>query len=278
MTVNESDRGRGRVAFALYGYLVVTLALPLVVVALWAFHDPKVGWFPPDILPRSLSFASWREVTADRQILPAAALSLVVSTVVTVLGALLAFPTAWALARFDFPLKRAVEMLILAPLIVPGVVVAVSVGEIFFSIGLAGTVVGVIAVQIIGTLPLMIRILTAVLEGIPAELIHAARTLGASPRIAVLRIGLPLAWPGFLAGGVLNFIGSFEEFEKSFMVGAPGVQTLAVRLWGYLGGESLVLPTASVVTLILLVPMLVLFTFVERLTRDDVMSAGLGKL
>lgn len=106
-----------------------------------AFHDPAVGWFPPDILPRSLSLTSWREVLADRQIPLSAVLGLVVSSIVA--GPPPAFPTARALARFDFPLKRAVEPLILAPLIVPGVVVAV---------------------QIIGTPPPMIRVLTAVLE------------------------------------------------------------------------------------------------------------------
>jgi multiple sugar transport system permease protein/putative spermidine/putrescine transport system permease protein len=124
----------------------------------------------------------------------------------------------------------------------------------------------------------MSRILSATLEGIPSELILAARSLGATPRRAVLRIALPLAWPGFLAGGLLSFIASFEEFEKSFMIGAPRVQTLAVRLWSYLGGDVLVIPTASVVTLILLVPMMVIFFLAERVMKDDVMASGLGKL
>ncbi|MGB3815323.1 MAG: ABC transporter permease [Shinella sp.] len=262
----------------LYLYLATTLFLPLTVIAIWAFYDPKVGWFPPDILPRSLSISAWREVLSDRQILPSAMLSLFVSTVVTLLTSLLAFPTAWALAQFPFRFKRAVEVFVLAPLIVPGIVVAVSLGELFFTFGLSGTVLGVIFVQTIGTLPLMIRILTATLEGIPKELILAARTLGATQRTAVMRIALPLAWPGFLAAGLLNFIASFEEFEKSFMVGAPKVQTLAVRLWSYLGGDVLVLPTAAVVTLILLLPMLVIFFIAERMLKEDVMASGLGKL
>ncbi len=271
-------KSQALIGLSLYGYLALTLFAPLLVIALWAFYDPKVGWFPPDIIPRSFSVSAWREVLADRNIWPAAVLSLFVSVVVTLATGALAFPTAWALAQFPFRLKRAVEVFILAPVIVPGIVVAVSLGEIFFRFGLAGTVLGVILVQIVGTLPFMIRILTATLEGIPNELIYAARTLGASPRVAVIRIALPLAWPGFAAGGLLTFIASFEEFEKSFMVGAPKVQTLAVRLWSYLGGDVLVLPTAAVVTFILLTPMLVIFILAERLSKDDVMAAGLGKL
>ncbi|WP_375451403.1 ABC transporter permease [uncultured Devosia sp.] len=274
----RSSRSQGLIGAGLYAYLALTLFVPLVVIALWAFYDPKVGWFPPDIIPRAFSVSAWREVLADRNVWPSAMLSLFVSVVVTALTGALAFPTAWALAQFPFRLKRAVEVFILAPIIVPGIVVAVSLGEIFFRFGLAGTVLGVILVQLIGTLPFMIRILTATLEGIPNELIYAARTLGASPRVAVMRIALPLAWPGFAAGGLLTFIASFEEFEKSFMVGAPKVQTLAVRLWSYLGGDVLVLPTAAVVTFILLTPMLVIFILAERLSKDDVMAAGLGKL
>lgn len=270
--------GQRAIGIVLYGYLALTLFFPLVVIGLWAFYDPKVGWFPPDIVPRSFSLAAWREVLASGQIVSSALLSLFVSTVVTLLTAVLAFPTAWGLAQFEFRLKRTVEIFILAPMIVPGIVVAVSLGEIFFTLGLSGTVLGVVLVQTIGTLPLMIRILTATIEGIPKELLLAARTLGARPRTAIWRIGLPLAWPGMLAGGLLNFIASFEEFEKTFLVGAPRVQTLAVRLWSFLGGQILVLPTAAVVTFLLLVPMLVLFIAAERLMREDVMAAGLGKL
>lgn len=278
MSVTTQRRSSLLVGLGLYGYLALTLAFPVVIAGLWAFYDPAVGWFPPDIVPRSFSFSAWREVFADRNILPAAGLSVVVSTVVTVVTGALAFPTAWALAQFPFRLKRLVEIFILAPIIVPGIVVAISLGEIFFRLGLAGTVLGVILVQIVGTLPFMIRILTATLEGIPSELLYAARTLGASPVTAVRRVALPLAWPGFAAGGLLTLIASFEEFEKSFMVGAPKVRTLAVQLWSYLGGEILVLPTAAVVTFILLVPLLIVFIVAERLSRDDVMAAGLGKL
>ena len=275
---DHHTRAQSWIGGLLWGYFVLTLILPLAVIALWAFHDPKVGWFPPNILPTSLSLSPWREVLSDRHILPAAGLSLVIACVVTTLTGLLAFPTAWAMARFPFRLKRTIEVFVLAPMIVPGIVVAISLGEIFFVTGLAGTVAGIVLIQTVGTLPLMIRILYATLEGIPEELLLAARTLGASYRRAVLRIALPLAWPGFAAGGLLNFISSFEDFEKTFMVGAPQVQPLAVRLWSYLGGEILVLPTAAVVTFLLLGPMIIVFVITERITREDVMAAGLGKL
>src|SRR5262249_13874250 len=108
MRPRHSARSQIWIGAGLYGYLVLTLLLPLAIIALWAFYDPAVGWFPPDIVPRSLSVSAWREVLSDREILPSLMLSVVVSVAVTLLTCVLAFPTAWALARFPFRLKRAV--------------------------------------------------------------------------------------------------------------------------------------------------------------------------
>jgi multiple sugar transport system permease protein/putative spermidine/putrescine transport system permease protein len=101
---------------------------------------------------------------------------------------MLALPTAWALGRIPFRMKRWVEVFILAPLIVPGIIVAVSLTEIFIHLNLFGSLLGVIFAQTVGTLPLMIRILSASLESYPDELIWAARTLGASPVKVMRRI------------------------------------------------------------------------------------------
>nr|WP_292573299.1 ABC transporter permease subunit [Mesorhizobium sp.] len=204
--------------------------------------------------------------------------SFFIAVVVTAATALLALPTAWAMARFPFRLKRLVEIFVLAPMIVPGLVVAIGIGKVFLKIGLSYSILGVILVQIVGTLPLMIRLLTATLEGIPTELINAARSLGAGTTSIILHIILPLAVPGLLAGSLLSFIGSFEEFEKSFIVGAPVVQTLPIRLYMYLDPYAMQIPLASIVAFILLMPALAVFVLAGRVVRDDIMAAGMGKI
>ncbi|WP_246329630.1 ABC transporter permease [Chthonobacter rhizosphaerae] len=118
------------------------------------------------------------------------------------------------MARFPFRLKRAVDVFILAPLIVPGHIVAVGIGKIFLAYGLAYSVAGVILVQMVGTLAMMIRLLTAALETIPDDLIEAASSLGAGWRQVFLNPILPLSVPGLMAGGLLSFIGSFEELTE----------------------------------------------------------------
>lgn len=273
-----AERRNWGISALLLAYAVITLAVPFSVAVLWSFVDRRNGWFAPDLLPPSLSLSFWHEVLASPGITAALARSGIIAVVVTTLTCALAIPTAWALARIPFKAKRAVEIFVLAPLIVPGIIVAVSLTQIFITFGLFGTMLGVILVQTVGTLPLMIRILTASLENFPQEIFHAARTLGATPLQIVPRIVVPMVAPAFVAGGLLSFIASLEEFEKTFMVGAPRIQTIATRLWSFLGGELIIFPTAAVVTFILLVPTVIIFFVAQRLIRDEDLAAGMGKL
>lgn len=262
-------------AAGLYLSLAVVIGLPILVIVLWSFAD---GWFPPSLLPQAYTLDHWREVTVDRGLGEAALRSVLISALVTVLSAATALPTAWALARFPFRLKRAVELFVLAPLIVPGLVVAVGVGQLFLRLGLSYTVTGVVLVQLVGTLPLMIRLLSASLEGIPEDLILAARSLGATPFSAMVSLILPLTVPTFIAGGLLTFVDSFQEFDMTFIVGAPLVETLPVRLFFYLDGSGIRFTSAAVVSLILAFPVLLVFVLASRIMRDDVMASGMGKL
>jgi multiple sugar transport system permease protein/putative spermidine/putrescine transport system permease protein len=270
---------RTLLSFGLYGALVVTLAMPLMVAFLWSVVDPRTGWFAPDILPPSVSLATWTSMLASRGLLQSLGLSLLISALVMVPTSILALPTAYALAKLPIPGKRAIELFVLAPLIVPGLIVGVGLGLIFIRLGLAYSIAGVVLVQTIGTLPFMIRVLTAAIEAIPDELVHAARSLGAGPVAVARYLIVPLAWPGFIAGGLLSFVASFEEFEKTFIVGAPHIQTLTITLWTYLGGRLIIFPNAAVVTFILIVPAILVFFLAQAALRDErALAAGMGKL
>jgi len=276
MMLIHSIRSRGLfLSLAALICVLLMLGLPFGIIVLWSVSD---GWFPPNLLPDGYTARHWLMFLSDPSLTSAVINSLVITVVVTVATMIIAMPTAWALARYDFALKRLVEIFVLAPLIVPGIVVAVGLGRVFLKLDLAYTMLGVIIIQVAGVLPMTIRILASGFEAIPADLIAAARTLGAN-RIAVTRhILIPLSIPAMLAAGLLSFIGSFEEFERTFIVGAPIVHTLTTRLYINLSGAGLVVPVASVVCLILLLPVFLIFMLTSRIMRDDVMAAGMGKL
>ncbi|MBS1167643.1 MAG: transporter, rane spanning protein [Proteobacteria bacterium] len=258
-----SEPPRPLVATVLFLTLAVSVTLPVVLLVLWSLSG---RWSFPNLLPNELSLDNWWQVLGDDGIGRAALNSLTIAV------------GAWAMAKVPMRGKRALEMFILAPSIIPGIVVGVSVGQVLLTLGIAYTTFGVILVQTIGTLPLMIRLLTASFETLPDELIHAARSLGAGPLAIFRHLILPLAVPGLMAGGLLSFVGSFEEFDKTFVTGAPVIQTLPTKLYTYLDPYSLQFPLAAIVSLILLLPVLVVFIAAGRIMRDDLMAGGMGKL
>lgn len=270
-----TSEDRPFVAAGLYLSLFLTIVLPIALMFVWSIAD---GWPPPHLLPQNYTASRWVGILGDDGLLRASLNSIVIALVVTLATALISLPTAWAMARFPFRLKRAVEIFILAPLIIPGIVVAIGIGQLFLILGLAYSVAGVILVQIVGTLPLMIRLMTAAIETIPDDLLHAARSLSAGTIGVVRHIVLPLAVPGLLAGGLMSFVGSFEEFDKSFIVGAPAVETLPIKLYTYLDPQSIELPLAAIVSFLLLLPALIVFIIAGRVLRDDLMAAGMGKI
>jgi multiple sugar transport system permease protein/putative spermidine/putrescine transport system permease protein len=263
------------VSAGLFIALTLALALPLAVLLLWSTAD---RWAAPALLPQAYTAHTWKTVLSDDTLFGAAANSLLIATAVAVLSALVGMPTAWALAKFPLRCKRMVEILVLAPVIVPGVLVAAGVGQTFQMLGIAYTLTGVVLVQMVGTLPLTVRLLVASFEVLPDELLHAARSLGAGPLAVARHVVLPLALPGLLTSALLSFVTSFEEFDKTFIVGAPVVQTLPLLLYHHLDPYSLQFPLAATVALILLLPVLIVFVLSGRILRDDVMAAGMGKV
>lgn len=266
---------RPLVSAVLFLALAFVVFLPVLLLIVWSLSG---RWSYPNLLPDDLTLDRWRQILDDDGIVRATLNSLTIAVGVTGLTAVLAVPTAWAMAKSPMRGKRALEIFILAPSIIPGIVVGVSVGEVLLSLGVAYTTFGVILVQTVGTLPLMIRLMTASFETLPDELIHAARSLGAGPTAILWRLILPLAVPGLMAGGLLSFVGSFEEFDKTFVTGAPVIQTLPTKLYTYLDPYSLQFPLAAIVSLILLLPVLVVFIAAGRIMRDDLMAGGMGKV
>ena len=270
--VLRSPRLRWLLASTLIAAALLVFILPLVVAVLWSLVDPEVGWFPPHILPSSLSLDNWRALLAVPEMGDALATSLTIAPCVTLLCALLGLPTGYAIARRAGRYRPALELFVL-----PGVVLATGLGAFFMRFGLAQTIPGVILVQTVVVLPLMIRIVAATCDAVPADVIDSARTLGAGPLSLARLILVPLVMPRIVAGGLLCFVNSLEEFVLSFVVGMPTVQTLPMLLWAYLGGRSSIITYGAVVTLVLLVPTLLVLIVVERVVKQEYLAAGFGK-
>ena len=243
------------------------LILPFGMAVIWSLVDPETGWTYPDVLPPSLTLARWSEVWSTTALPQALRNSYLLAPCAAVITLILASPTAYCFARFDFPGKGAAQVLTLLPLVVPGFVLAIFFSALIFSLGIYSRFLAILMAHCVLFMPYAIRIMTVSFENVRQDLIDAARDLGASPWARFRVAFYPAIAPGILASLIIVFTQSIEEFAIAFIVGAPNFTTIPSILYSYLG-YNFVRPNAAVVSLILVVPNVLLMLGLERLLKS----------
>ena len=166
------------------------------------------------------------------EIVPPVRLTLTLAAVVTVLMVLIATPIAWWLARSRAAWKEAVAAIVALPLVLPPTVLGFYLLLAFGPLGPGGALAslwgartlafsfeGLVVASVIYSLPFMVQPLRNAFEAFGDEPLEAAATLGASGWQTFLRVALPLARPGYLAGIVLTFAHTVGEFGVVLMIG-----------------------------------------------------------
>ena len=270
-------KGQGRltdevIGVALLAALVIFVLGPLVGVLLWAFADV---WRSPSVLPTEWGLKYWGMLLARADVQRAIPISLSISTIVTVLSAIICWPAAYAFARIDFPGRRWLLLSFIAVNAFPRFPLYVSIAVVFLSLGLIGTYVAVVIVQLVFTLLFMIWIPSAAFRGIDPRIEEAARDVGASHLTVLLRITLPQAAPALGAALLLTFVNTFYDVDGALLVGIPDIQTLPIIMLSLITGQ-IVVQYGAVLSVMLWVPSLVLLVFARRLFESRTFAAGFG--
>lgn len=138
---------------------------------------------------------------------------------------------AVAVTRFHFRGRRVLSGAVLLPMFVPAVVLAMGLLPLVMYAGLQGTPIALAAAHCLVSLPVAFLLLRSALAQTDPDLERAARGLGAGPWAAFRRVTLPLIYPAVLAGAVIAFILSVNEFTLSLFLSTPRVRTLPAALW-----------------------------------------------
>ena len=247
-------------AFLLFG--------PLANLALWSVAE---RWYTPFKLPVSYGTRYWEVVfrpTGDAMSSLMTSVSIACLTVLVALA--VSVPAGYALARLRLPWRTALMILFLLPQAFPSVAIYINVARVFYSIGLTGTIAGVVLVHAAHGLVYSVWIAAAAFAAVDRDLELAARNIGASPLRTFFTITLPLAAPGIMASAIFVFLESLDEFTGTFFVGVPQVTTLPLLLYNAsMGGNYQI---ASITALILLVPSVLFMFVIERFLKADVLS------
>ncbi len=261
----------------LIGVCVLWLVIPFAMAILWSIVDPSQAWSYPDLFPARVSFQRWVDVWQNTALKDALVNSYTLAPSVAITTLLLATPTAYAIGRFEFPGKTAVQVLSLLPLVVPGFVIAVFMASLLLNLGLYNRFASIMLGHCVLFLPYAIRILSVSFGLVRQDLIDAARDLGASPWARFHAVYWPALKPGVLAALIIVFIQSIEEFALAFILGSPDFTTVPTILYSFLG-FNFVRSNAAVVSLILVVPNVALMLVLERLLKsaNPAMVSGKG--
>lgn len=216
----------------LTGALLITwLVLPLVPLAIWSFAK---GWFYPSLLPKVWSLRAWKYAFSDTSgVIDSLWLTVGFSLAATALSILVGVPAGRALGMYQFRGKSVVELLILAPMIVPGIAVVLGIHSIFISLGLTNSVPGVILVHLIPTIPYMVLVMAGIFANYDPAFESQARSLGASPLKTFWYVTLPAIMPGIIVGGLFAFLVSWSQYILTLLIGGGRVVTLPLLLFNF---------------------------------------------
>jgi putative spermidine/putrescine transport system permease protein len=195
--------------------------------------------------------------------------TLLVAFTVVVVSILVGVPASYVLARSNFPFKRIVMGLFLLPVLIPPITFGIPLATVMYNFGLGRTVLAVILVNLVPSVPFVIITMTPFIEQINPSIENAARMCGAGMRQVFLRVLGPLLVPGILAAGILVLVRTVGMFDLTFLVSGPSSDTLVVAIYRAMtsagGGEprALVSAMSVIYTVMMLVILIIALRFIN---------------
>jgi spermidine/putrescine transport system permease protein len=191
----------------------------------------------------------------DQSVHDAFRTSLIVGVVATAIATVIGTFAALALSRHSFRGQTSANTAIYAATVMPEIVVGVSLLSFFVAInpftGIELGISTIIIAHVAFTISFVTIVVRARLSGMDRSIEEAAQDLGASPVQTFLRVTLPLILPGVMAGALLAFTLSFDDFVITFFVSGVGSSTLPLKIYSMIKfGVSPVINALSTVVLV----------------------------
>ena len=264
---------------SLYSVLILGLLVvvgPFIWMALAALKpEAEIRAVPPTWLPDTWTLDNFRELFTRLDFPQYFFNSTLVALLITAGNLLFCSLLGYALAKLDFPGRKALFLLVLGMLMVPGMVLFVPQFVLVSNLGLANSYAGLILPFLAG--PFGVFLMRQFLQSIPDDLIEAARVDGAGEWRIFWRIVLPLCRPALATLGILTFLSAWNNFLWPLVVATTEDKyTLPVALALYSVGQNrtdfgLLLAGAVVVVL----PVLIVFLILQRHFLKGIATTGL---
>lgn len=256
-----------RILAAVSMLVIIWLLLPTLIIIPMSFNTAKSFSFPPT----GFSTQWYMNFFTSPEWLRSLADSILVAILTAIIATALGVLACLALIRMKARARGLLENLFIAPMIVPGIVLAIGLYSLYLRLQVMtgfqwlGTVQGFVFAHTVIALPLVVTNVMASLQGFDSRLSQAAASLGASKFTSFRTVTLPLIAPGVTAGALFAFVTSFDEVVLSLFIQTPTLQTLPVRLFNSVRQSND--PTVAAVAVIMMLFSLIVILLAQSTTR-----------
>ena len=220
-------RPRTRKILLIYSVLVfMFFYIPLVVLMAFSFNDSKLGtvW-------TGFTFEWYVKLFNNSQIIEATVNSLIVAVITTIISTVLGVLGALVLHRYIFPGRKAISFIFFIRVVIPEIVLAVALLSLYGAMNIQLGLLTIVPGHVVFATSFVILVLLARLAGMDNALEEAAKDLGANEWHTFWKVTFPLLFPGILAGALMAFTISLDEFVVAFFTTGPGSNTLPVLVY-----------------------------------------------
>ena len=240
---------------------VAILYFPVLLLPIFSFNDSATPKLP--LVGFTLK---WYEGLSGNAAMQGAAWnSLIVGVSAAILSTVLGICAARAITRHRFRGKAAASSLIMAPLILPEIIIAISLLVVMLGLGMQLSLITVILGHLLICVPYSVTVLVSGFEGFDPSMEEASRDLGETAFGTLRRVTLPMLMPSIVSSLLVTFTISLDEFILAFFLSGTE-PTLPVYIWGQLRFAAK-LPNVLALGSILIAASLVLLTAAEVFRR-----------
>ncbi|GAA2657608.1 carbohydrate ABC transporter permease [Paractinoplanes durhamensis] len=218
-------------------------------------------------LPTVWSWENYKTVFASDLFTTALRNSVGMSIIATTISVILATLAAYAISRLEFPGKRLVLGVALAITVFPVIAIATPLFNLWRTIGLYDTWLGLIIPYLSYSLPLSVYVLSAFFREIPWEMEQAAQVDGATAWQAFRRVIVPLAAPGVFTAAILTFFAVWNDFVFGItLTSSEAARPVPAALAFFQGASQFSQPTAPIAAaaVVVTIPVVILVLLFQR--------------
>ena len=241
-------------SIGIFGYLF--LYIPLIIVILYSFNDSRIGvnWV-------GFTLKWYRILFTDKDLINASLNSIIIAFTSSIISVILGTCAGIALHKYKIPL---LSNLIMIPIAVPELIVGISLLLFFILINFTLGIASIIIAHTTFCISFVAIAVKTRMYGMDDSIIDAARDLGASPFKAFYLILLPSIAPGIIAGGLMAFTLSIDDFIITFFTAGVGSNTLPLSIYSML--KMGVTPEVNAISTIIIIFTLMLTTVASKIS------------